>query len=298
MNSYCLELADGQRWHIIGVSETSQWVNKLASIMQLRICKSNNHSKLLIIRKAQSFDRNAKPLFRKYLNIQNPLPMKKCSLHELGSLRFRYCTEKPDIICEIGEEENWEKEILKMWHVFIPISQKTQDNGGLPLHGALVEKQGKGIILAASGGTGKSTCCLRIPSPWSPLCDNETLIVKGKNGKYLAHPFPTWSEYLCKGSNKTWDVKDYVPLQAIFFLEQSESDEALPLGKGEATTKIIQLADQVFWLRFFDVNKKEKRSLNLKLFKNASEIATAVPSFILRVTLKGSFWEEMDKVLL
>lgn len=114
----------------------------------------------------------------------------------------------------------------------------------------------------------------------------------------MAHPLPTWSEHLSQESERTWKVEQHVPLQAIFFLEQSETDETLPLGQGEAAIRIIQSAHQVFWLNFYGVNQKEKRLIYKRMFRNASEIAMTVPSFILRATLTGSFWEKMEKVLL
>jgi len=296
MSSYCLELADGQGWHILAGNEASQWVTKLAAIMELRSCKPNGYPKLLIIRRTEELDISTKA-HRAYPNMKNSLSLHEYSLHEAGSLRFWYSDNRPDVICEIGEEENRDKEIIKMWNLLLPISQKTQDNGGLPLHGALVEKQGRGIILAASGGIGKSTCCHRIPSPWRSLCDNETLIVKGKRGEYVAHPLPTWSEHLSQESERTWSVEQHLPLQAIFFLEQSDTDEVLPLGQGKAAIRIIQLAHEVSWLNFYDLNQEEKRVIHKRLFRNASQLTMTVPSFILRATLTGSFWEKMEKVL-
>ena len=65
--------------------------------------------------------------------------------------------------------------------------------GGLPFHATLLEYQGQGIILAAPGGTGKSTCSRRVPPPWRACCDDEVLVVKSPDGRYLAHPFPTWT---------------------------------------------------------------------------------------------------------
>ena len=41
--------------------------------------------------------------------------------------------------------------------------------GGLPFHAALLEYEGQGIILAAPGSTGKSTCSRRVPPPLAGL---------------------------------------------------------------------------------------------------------------------------------
>jgi SynChlorMet cassette protein ScmC len=178
-----------------------------------------------------------------------------------------------------------------------PIYQQVQDSGGLPLHAGLVEHNGKGVLLAGPKNAGKSTCCRRLPKPWYPLCDEETLIVKVNQERYLAHPFPTWSEYLAKRSEQTWNVHSHVPISSIFFLEQAGFDEAIPLGQGEASVFINQLATQVCCRYWNNLGHEDLRTRKTKLFENVTELAEAVPAFRLRVSLKGRFWEEMEKVL-
>jgi SynChlorMet cassette protein ScmC len=178
-----------------------------------------------------------------------------------------------------------------------PIYQQVQDSGGLPLHAGLVEHNGKGVLLAGPKNAGKSTCCGRLPKPWYPLCDEETLIVKVNQERYLAHPFPTWSEYLAKRSEQTWNVHSHVPISSIFFLEQAGFDEAIPLGQGEASVFINQLATQVCCRYWNNLGHEDLRTRKTKLFENVTELAEAVPAFRLRVSLKGRFWEEMEKVL-
>ena len=62
--------------------------------------------------------------------------------------------------------------------------------GGLPFHATLLEYQGQGIILAAPGGTGKSTCSRRVPPPWRACCDDEVLVVEGPGRPLPGTPFP------------------------------------------------------------------------------------------------------------
>jgi SynChlorMet cassette protein ScmC len=202
----------------------------------------------------------------------------------------------PDILCDIGSEGNRGIEFTKMRQATFPIFQRVHDNGGLPLHAALLEKDGRGVLLGGSGGMGKSTCCSRIPPHWHALCDDETLIVQHSQRKYRAHPFPTWSYYIGGGFERTWKVERSIPLSRIFFLEQSETDEVVPIGQGQAAIMIYQLANQV-WQRFWgDPSKDQRRAHNRRLFNNASELAKNVPSYILRASLSGRFWEEMEKV--
>jgi SynChlorMet cassette protein ScmC len=132
---------------------------------------------------------------------------------------------------------------------------------------------------------------------WKPLCDDETLVVLDKQKKYRAHPFPTWSDYFWKRAENTWNVQYSVPLGGVFFLQQSETDEVVSLGEAEAAILMNESAIQVcqkFWRR---LDRENLRKLRRELFNNASEMAKRIPAFILRVSLHGRFWEEMEKAL-
>jgi SynChlorMet cassette protein ScmC len=169
--------------------------------------------------------------------------------------------------------------------------------GGLAFHAGLVEYNGKGYLLAGPGDTGKSTCCRRIPSSWRALCDDESLAVVDPNGMYRTHPFPTWSDYILRNSDNSWDVQYSVPLAGIFFLEQAETDDIRPLRDAEAAALINNAAVQV-WNKFLlrsDISSK--RYFKLKLFDNACKMAKKVPSYLLSVSLTGSFWEKMEQVV-
>jgi SynChlorMet cassette protein ScmC len=178
-----------------------------------------------------------------------------------------------------------------------PIFERAQNSGGVPFHAALLERNGIAVLLVAPGSTGKSTCCIRLRSPWQPLCDDETLIVRDLEKRYLAHPFPTWSDYLMKRSTKTWNIEYHLPLSAIFFMEQAETEEVLPIGQGEAAAYIHHSAMQVCRRRLYHLNRRESKSLRLKLFDNACELSRAIPAFKLGVSLKGRFWEKIEAVL-
>jgi SynChlorMet cassette protein ScmC len=161
----------------------------------------------------------------------------------------------------------------------------------------LQQIQGKGILLAAPADTGKSTCCRRLPPPWKALCDEETLVLSNDAKHYIAHPFPTWSDYFRKRSHRTWDVQRHIPVSALFFLEQSEEDEVIPLGKGEAAVLAQQLAIHVCYRYFTHLDHEQVRTRKEILFENACEIAKTIPAFKLRVSLTGRFWEKIEAVI-
>jgi SynChlorMet cassette protein ScmC len=199
----------------------------------------------------------------------------------------------------MGPNEGYEQDILRMRLSLQPIYQKAQDSGGLPLHAALIEKDGMGILLAAPAETGKSTCCNRIPRPWYVLSDEETLIVNNgeKQNGFIAHPFPTWSEYFLRRSDLSWDVQRCLPVFAIFFLQQAETDEVFPIGKGQAAVLIYQSAMQVCSRSWVNLTLREMRNFKKRLFENACALTQTISAFNLQVSLKGRFWEKMGKVL-
>jgi SynChlorMet cassette protein ScmC len=91
--------------------------------------------------------------------------------------------------------------------------------------------------------------------------------------------------------------RESVSLSAVFFLEQTEIDQAVPLGQGKAAAMINQLAGQVCAQSWSGLPARELRASRLSSFDNASEISRVVPSFTLKVRLNGEFWREMDRVL-
>lgn len=260
------------------------WIDKLASIMELESCADEQGDELLFCfydeRDGIGFDKNG----GRYIPAQN--------------VRYRFHEKISDILCEVNHNpENNEIKYGVMSKFLRPVCHRIIDYGGIPLHTALIERDGKGFLLAGSGNTGKSTCCNRIPEPWIPLCDDETLLILDKENRYKAHPFPTWSEYTAKRSEKTWNVQYSVPVSAVFVLKQSETDKVEPIGKGEAAIVINQAAVQstgYFWKRMDTDRRIKTRN---RVFKNACELAEAVPSFRLHASLHGRFWEEMEKVI-
>jgi SynChlorMet cassette protein ScmC len=296
-NGYGVHLANGQTWYLIAAKALSSWVEKLASIVELKICEPNGHPKLIFIRRESNREGRGEPTGSLDQNVLEDLPRNGWTAQNLGALLVWSHNEVPDAICEFGYEDHHNLDIIRMEVTLYPIYQRAQDSGGLPFHAALVGRNGIGVLLAAPGNGGKSTCCRRLPPPWHVLCDDETLIVREHQKQYSAHPFPTWSDYLWRGSERTWNVQRHLPLSAIFFLEQAETDQAVPVGQGQAATYINQLAAEVCHRNWRNLGREKEMSLKRKLFDNACELARAVPAFQLRVSQNGQFWEEMERVL-
>ena len=294
---YSVRLANGQGWQITATEGTMSWVEKLASIMELKTCNQNGYPKLIFIRMDTSKESRGEPICYVAPNIQETLPRSGWKVHDLRLLRLWSHDDVTDVICEIGHKESDELDILSMLLALYPIFKRALDSGGLPFHAALAERDGIGILLAASGNTGKSTCCCRLQSPWQSLCDDKTVIVRDYQKQYLAHPFPTWSDHLTKRSKRTWNVQNHIPLWAIFFLKQAETDKLIPIGQGEAAALMNQSAMQVCHQYWNKLDRDEIRTLKKKLFDNACELAKSIPAYKLQVSMSGRFWEKIEAVL-
>ena len=294
---FALTLRDGRRWWITGDEYNIQWVEELATIMQLENCPSNSSPKLI---------------FSKMIGANNTRYGENCIEHwglctkgpndsgwrneDHGSIRIWYHNHFPDIICEIKTNDG-DGKYVNMWISLRSIYNKSISSGGLPFHAGLVELDGRGVLLAGPGGTGKSTCCRRLPGYWKALCDDETLVIPDKQGKYWAHPFPTWSNYHMKRGEKTWNVQYAVPLCGVFFLEQSKTDEITSLGEGKTAILMTESAFQVCLDSRKELAAKDRVESRKAFFNSASRIAKEVPAFRLRVSLHGRFWKEIEKVL-
>jgi SynChlorMet cassette protein ScmC len=179
----------------------------------------------------------------------------------------------------------------------IVLAREAQARGGVLIHGALAERDGIGVILAAPGGTGKTTASDRLPAPWRSLCDDTTLVVRDSQGNYWAHPWPTWSRFLDGGSGGTWDVQSAVPLKGVFFLSQAVEDRVESVGSGHAVSMLVECAEQNSRLMARGLSKEEKRALHLERFNNLCALARVIPAHVLHISLTGAFWQEIEQAL-
>jgi SynChlorMet cassette protein ScmC len=297
-DEYLLRLGNGQGWQVSSTAGVRLEVGELGRIMGLKSCKPNGYPKLIFTRRGLGKTKYEETICSLDKDIEVDLRKLGWKVHDLWLVRLWSHDDVPDFICEIRNEEgDYEPSILSMRLSMYPIYQQAQDSGGLPLHAGLVERDGKGVLLAAPRNTGKSSCCRRLPSPWRALCDEETLVVRDDRKQYLAHPFPTWSDHIVKRCEKTWNVQRHVPLTTIFFLEQARIDEVIPIGQGEATVLMNQSAMQACHRFWNNLDYEEVRTRKKRLFDNACALAGSIPMYKLRVSLQGRFWEKIEAVL-
>ena len=299
-SAFILKLGDGSGWLIAGSTCAMPWVETLARRMELtagEVGRCGAWPTLFFVRRLSGKVGPVETINRIGAEIEKDLPRDGWKAHHLRSLRVWSHRAAPDVICEIGNEDNHEMDTVRMWTALYIIYLRVQDSGGLPVHTALVERDGKGVLLAGPGGAGKSTLCRHLPRPWCALSDDQALIVRDDRNGYLAHPIPTWSDSLWGRSERTWKVEHDVPLAAIFFVEQARSDEVVPIGQGQAAVCINRSSTDVCRPLWRNLSNEEERKLKKKLFDNACKLARGIPAYILHVSLTGRSWEEMEKVL-
>lgn len=176
------------------------------------------------------------------------------------------------------------------------ICLEVQASGGVLLHGALIEREGRGIILAGPGGIGKSTACQRLPSPWRVWSDDLTLIIPTSQGNYAAHPWPTWSRLCFDEQRVSWDVQHAIPLHAICFLRPAQQDRLARRGAGESLCLLVECAEQALWELSWQKDSAELHRLRVQRFENLCRVAPHIPVYLLHLSLNGAFWRELEMI--
>jgi SynChlorMet cassette protein ScmC len=201
------------------------------------------------------------------------------------------------VVCFLRPYNHRDGLYIQLMQLSLVIARDVQVRGGVLLHGALAERDGIGVILAAPGGMGKTTASNRLPDPWRSLCDDATLVVRDPQGNYWAHPWPTWSHFLGGGPGGTWDVQNALPVKSIFFLGQAIEDSVESVGPGHAVSLLVECAEQTSQLMTRGLSEEETRALHLERFNNLCTLARVVPTHLLHISLTGTFWQKIEQAL-
>jgi SynChlorMet cassette protein ScmC len=177
------------------------------------------------------------------------------------------------------------------------VARRSEARGGVLLHAALMEWQGRGVILAGPGGRGKTTASRRLPASWNTLSDDLALVVRDPKGRYFAHPWPTWSRFMWGGSGDAWDVQHAVPLRGLFFLDRAETDAVEPLGPGHAVTLLVEAAEQAALELNGGMKREALRRARIQRFESRCALASAMPAYVLRLSLHGDYWRLLEQLL-
>jgi SynChlorMet cassette protein ScmC len=277
-----LVLADGSRWEIAagdaGDEEAAAIVSQLGEAMQLRATRDGSEPH----RHGDLFRLLVHVAVRAYV-ADGFIPL--ASNHD-GIV----------VVC-LDPCIRWGGPYFNLVRLSLIFAREAQARGGVLIHGALAERDGMGVILAAPGGTGKTTASNRLPAPWRSLSDDTTLVVRDPQGRYWAHPWPTWSRFMDGGPGGTWDVQTAVPLKGIFVLAQAVEDHVERVGPGHAVSALVECVGQASTFMTPGLFKEELHALHLERFDNLCALARAVPAHLLHISLTGAFWQEIDRAL-
>jgi SynChlorMet cassette protein ScmC len=262
-----LTLADGQQWLLCPTDpESEDVIRRLSKVMNLA---TGNTGREIFV-----------------------------SVREGVRIPLHLPDDRSPVICLLPPGENDAMQVIQMTDLARTLALWTIPQGGLLLHGALVEKDGYGVILAGPGGVGKSTASRRIPLPWHAVCDDTTFVVRDTNGQFYAHPWPTWSRFFDNGPGGIWDVEKAVPLRAIFFLNQAMENSAGPLTVPEATACLVESIHQVMGPPVPGCcDPVDSPGLCSGELSAVTALVRSVPVHLLRISLTGQFWTEIERML-
>jgi len=285
-------LLDGQTWGILPESGTGEWADSFARLLgcgPLEVLPDNTIRLERIL--PESVPGDGRP--------RAPHGCEGAGWHVRTSpfLEVWRCPSVREVVCVLHETADFLHVREQMRCALFPVYDLTVRKGGLPLHGALVEHDGRGMLLVGRSGVGKSTACRRLPEGWNPLGDDLTLAVRIPGGGFAVHPLPTWSAVRPDAEIRTWDIKRGIRLSAIFFLIQAAADEILPAGKAMATVVLADAAMMIFESVRVREQSLEKKLLGGNVVANAAAMARSVPTYVLRLSLTGRFWEKIEEVL-
>lgn len=286
--SYVLDLGAGLSWCVSAPEEAQPLLERLASVLGIRPGSSDAWPRLILGSNPASFRKR---------HVTERIPTEGWRVTEFADSRIWSHATVKDVFCEFEWNGN-PNGLFRMWTLLIhSIYSRAIANGGLPVHAALIEREGIGIALVGASGRGKSTCCRRIPTPWRALSDDHTLVLAGECQGFETRPFPTWGDVRLHERITLPRIQNKVALSAIFFLEQTRSDEVESVGQGEAAVRICQSGSQIFWSNLEILENAQPRIARTRLFENACNISKAVKTYILGVSLKGRFWDKIDAIL-
>jgi signal peptidase I len=216
--------------------------------------------------------------------------------------------EPGPVLCVLPPPSNTDMLTIGMSRLALAIARETQPRGGVLLHGALASKgvtatapAACGVILAGPSTVGKTTASSRLPMPWRSLSDDATLVVPDAQGCYWAHPWPTWSRFYSYADDHlpggSWDVQQAVSLRALFFLSQAPEDRVTPIPASRALALLVESVAQIARPMSHGLDGAEERAIQREWVAAADRLARVIPAYVLRISLDGAFWKEIESVI-
>jgi SynChlorMet cassette protein ScmC len=286
--SYKLELSDGTKYGFAAADELVKYLNMLVKMLTLEEAEKDEEFNKRFIFIARKNAAAIPDVFRKLRPVKPNLYFEILYRDPLPDVYFDINT---DLIEHQGMHISAFSSALKI------VNKHYVDKGGATMHTAFAGLCGNGVLITATANTGKTTSIERLPEYWEKLSDDLALLISMPGGKYNVHPLPTWSNYIMQKRESPVNMKHHLPLKAVFFLEQSKTDEVLPLTAGEAAMRIFRSLQRESERLLPKMTEIEKKKTDTRLFDTATNLARSIHCYKLKATLHGQFWKEIEKIV-
>ena len=294
--TYAVHLSSGRRWRYRPFRGTERWVERFSTFLGIDAGENISSPTITIMPSPDGAGQDIQPKPGPDRVPPDGISRQRLLKRWLPGMNLYWQPGSQDILCVLRSAAGPDSELEQMRYALYPILEGAVRDGGLPLHAALIERDGAGILIAAASGVGKSTCCHRLPPPWTVLAEDMTLVVPTADGGWRAHPLPTWSAV--KSGTAQWPcrINESVPVKALFFLIRSETDGVEPVEKGAAALGITDCARICFHYLDRHFRQARQRPMRNRIFENAAALAKALPAFSLHASLTGRFWEKIESI--
>ena len=256
-----------------------EFLNEFVKILNLEKKDKEPYKKILFISSPPVEEKNLKKIFFKNLTI--------------------YFNEK-NIFCGLKKNLDYDSKILAMENIVSFLSYYIILDGGFFLHSGLIKFYNKGFLFTGGGGFGKSTICKVLSDNFKVLCDDK-LILLPYFDRYIAHPLPTFSNYLIDLKNKKIknnfysNIEDYSFVSCIFILQKSKENKILPLSLKEALTFLYNFSFQISFLPYIKDNSF--RELKKILFSNILKTVKEIPVFLFKFNNTEESYKELENFI-
>lgn len=171
------------------------------------------------------------------------------------------------------------------------------------VHGALLElPDGRGVLLSAESGVGKSTTSRRWEASGGKYTSDDMILLEYDTPEgVIAHPLPTWSRCLREGTeNLCYPIQKKIPLAGLLVLSRAKGDEPERIVDMTWHEFLCQVYQSVC---YFHINlikrfpEAEQRQLIANNQSCARKLCSLFPPRALMARLDGDLRETLKEFL-
>jgi SynChlorMet cassette protein ScmC len=293
MRAYTLAFNSAHQWCVIDATKANAFVEEVADSLGLVTCARPFSPAVVLIESAHPCEESLPRAILTELNL--PYSGWHCCFCQHA--QWWVCAAPSEsvvgMLMPVRPGGRTSQELKEIIHgIFFNVYRRLLYAGGIVLHAALLAHEGSASVIVAPSGTGKTTCCRRVPSPWQGLCDEEAVLIPSSSGKWHAHPMLNITDFTSRGIRAHHAIQRGFLLEGLYFLQQGASDSIDALGEAEAAGKMFRAASEVY-IRYRSWHCYDRPEYRLRQFENTANLARSLPCYTLSATLTGNFWDKM-----